>query len=88
MASTDTDFRRLASLLPDRMLAADPGTRLVSFTADEGGRDGLRALGQLASSIVAADIAVDGYSVHQPTLDDAFLQLVTHVTSGTSMPEN
>jgi ABC-2 type transport system ATP-binding protein len=88
VASTDTDFRRLASLLPDRMAASEPGTRLVSFAADEGGRDGLRALGQLATSIVAADIAVDSYSVHQPTLDDAFLQLITHVTSGTSTPEN
>jgi ABC-2 type transport system ATP-binding protein len=85
VAHTGTDFGRLASLVPDRTLAADPGTRLVSFSADESGIDGLRALGQLMTSIVAAGIGVDSYSVRRPTLDDAFLQLISHVTSE---PEN
>ncbi len=87
-AATDADFRRLASLLPDRMLASDPGRHLVSFSADERGRDGLRTLAQLAASIVAADIAVDSYSVHRPTLDDAFVQLMADATGGTGAQEN
>lgn len=74
-ASTEADFTALKALAPDRVTAADSEARTVGFRTDDSGADGLRGLHALIGTVLAAGIAIDHYTIRQPTLDDVFLQL-------------
>lgn len=74
-ASTDDDFHTLTALVPKQVLEAERKTRTVSFAAVSTGLDGLQGLAALMERIAAAHIAINSYSVEQPSLDDVFMRL-------------
>jgi ABC-2 type transport system ATP-binding protein len=69
--TTDKDFAKAIGVIQDKSLQADAATRTLSV-AHEGGSKQLR---QLLEKLDTQKADIAGLSLHQPTLDDVFIQL-------------
>jgi ABC-2 type transport system ATP-binding protein len=68
------DFLKAVSLIDGEAVQKDEEARTISLAIDEGVKDIKRILDLLEKE----NIAVEGMSLHKPTLDDVFLQLTGH----------
>jgi ABC-2 type transport system ATP-binding protein len=75
--ATNDDYKKALKVIDGSGVQTDEKRRTISV-AHDGGVPGLRTL---LEQLEAASIAVDGLSLHKPTLDDVFMHLTGHQAS-------
>jgi ABC-2 type transport system ATP-binding protein len=71
-------FEQLRRVHPDRVTTVEPEAYTVVYRIEDTGAEGMRDLNGMLAAILEAEVAIDGFDIRRPTLDDAFLQLIGH----------
>jgi ABC-type multidrug transport system ATPase subunit len=78
IAASDADLARLTGALTAFKTISDAHRRTVRVAIDHGGTSGVRELSDLLAAAVLADARIEGFTLHEPDLDDVYRRLTGH----------
>jgi ABC-2 type transport system ATP-binding protein len=74
------DFEMVQELFKKQITTINQGANTISFATEKGAK-GLQELQGILDILLKSNVKIAEYTLHQPTLDDVFLQLTDHTTT-------